>query len=202
MSTTTEAASAPAHGPAASPSRWLVARLNGPWHRIAMWTFLAVVLAHWAEHLVQAYQVWAMGMPRPHALGVLGMAFPWLVHSEWLHYGYALVMLAGLLLLRPGMAGRALAWWTAALAIQFWHHLEHALLLGQALTGRNLAGAAVPTSLLQLVFPRMELHLFYNAVVFAPMVVAMVYHLRPSPEEARRVTCGCARHRVHAAPAT
>jgi hypothetical protein len=26
-----------------------------------------VVLAHWAEHLVQAYQIWVLGMPRPAA---------------------------------------------------------------------------------------------------------------------------------------
>ena len=36
-----------------------------------------------------------------------------------------------------------------------------------------LFGAKVPTSILQLVFPRVELHLFYNVVVFIPMVIAM-----------------------------
>ncbi len=188
---------APAARAAAAPSP--IERLNTSWHRPALLAFLLVVLAHWAEHLVQAYQVWALGMPRHHALGVLGMLYPWLVHSEWLHYGYALVMLAGLLALRPGMVGRARRWWTLALAIQFWHHLEHALLLAQALTGRNLAGAAAPTSLVQLLVPRIELHLFYNAVVFVPMVVAMAYHLRPSPPEARAMRCGCAPHRSAAA---
>lgn len=193
----TAAIPAPGHGaaPAAAPDSTagrLVDRLNGRWHRPAMQLFLLVVLAHWAEHLVQAYQVWGLGMPRHHALGALGVLYPWLVHSEWLHYGYALVMLAGLLALRPAMVGRARRWWDAALAIQFWHHLEHALLLGQALTGRHLADAAAPTSLIQLVVPRIELHLFYNAVVFAPMVVAMVYHVCPSREEALEMRCACA----------
>jgi hypothetical protein len=189
------------HAPAdrASAPASLMERLNTSWHRPAMLAFLLVVLAHWAEHLVQAYQVWALGMPRHHALGALGMLYPWLVHSEWLHYGYALVMLAGLLALRPAMVGRARRWWTIALAIQFWHHLEHALLLAQALTGRNLAGAAAPTSLVQLLVPRIELHLFYNGVVFVPMVIAMAYHLRPSPEEARAMKCGCGTHRATAA---
>jgi hypothetical protein len=50
----------------------------------------------------------------------------------------------------------------------------------------------VPTSLLQLVLPRVELHLFYNSVVFLPMVIAMVYHLRPSRAEAAMATCTCA----------
>ncbi|HEX2205777.1 MAG TPA: hypothetical protein VHG91_20860 [Longimicrobium sp.] len=183
----------------AAPRPGPLARLNGEWHRFAMWAFLAVVLAHWAEHLVQAYQVWALGMPRPHALGVLGMAWPWLVHSEWLHYGYALAMLAGLAALWPGMTGRARTWWGVALALQFWHHVEHALLLAQALTGWRLGGGAAPVSVVQLFVPRIELHLFYNAVVFAPMVVAMVYHLFPSPAEAARATCSCALHRAPAA---
>lgn len=154
---------------------------------------MAVVLAHWAEHLTQAYQIWVLDMPRHHALGVLGMVWPWLVHSEWLHYGYALVMLAGLLVLWPGMVGRARTWWGVALAIQFWHHLEHALLLAQALTGWRLAGGAAPVSLLQLVVPRVELHLFYNTVVFVPMLAGMLYHLYPSADEAARATCSCAR---------
>lgn len=177
-----------------------VAALNGPGHRVALWAFLGVVLAHWAEHLVQAYQVWVVGMHRPHALGVLGMLWPWLVHSEWLHYGYALVMLTGLILLRPGMQGRARTWWNIALALQFWHHLEHALLLAQAATGWRLGGGTAPSSLVQLVVPRIELHLFYNAVVFAPMVVAMVYHLLPNAQEVAEAKCVCAiRRPVHRA---
>ena len=179
---------------APSPARasGALAALAGPWHRPAMWAFMAIVLAHWAEHLVQAYQVWGLGMARPHSLGVLGMLWPWLVHSEWLHYGYALVMLAGLLLLRPAMKGRARTWWSVALALQFWHHLEHALLLAQALTGWRLGGGAAPSSLVQLLVPRIELHLFYNAVVFVPMVVAVAYHLFPDRAEAEEATCRCA----------
>ena len=178
--------------PSATRSVRPIARLNGPLHRPALRVFMAVVLMHWAEHLTQAYQVWVMGMPRHHALGALGMVWPWLVHSEWLHYGYALVMLAGLLVLWPGMSGRARTWWGVALAIQFWHHVEHALLLGQVLTGWRLAGAAGPTSVVQVVVPRIELHLFYNTVVFVPMVAGMLYHLYPRPDEAARATCSCA----------
>ena len=173
------------------------ARLNGPWHRAALTLFLVVVLAHWAEHVVQAVQIWGLGWPRPQARGVLGMPFPWLVAEEWLHYAYALVMLVGLWLLRPGFVGRALTWWTIALGIQFWHHIEHLLLLIQAQTGWRLGGGAVPTSVLQLFFPRVELHLFYNGVVFLPMIVAMYLHLRPSRRESERMSCSC----LAAAPA-
>jgi hypothetical protein len=151
-----------------------------------------IVLAHWAEHLVQAYQIWGLGWARPKAKGVLGLAFPWLVTSEWLHYGYAIVMLIGLFLLRPGFTGRAKTWWTIALAIQFWHHIEHLFLLLQVQFGFLLPGTTVPTSFLQLAFHRVELHLFYNSVVFLPMLVAMYFHLRPNKAEQAAMACTCA----------
>lgn len=169
----------------------LVEALNTRWHKVALQLFMVIVLAHWAEHLSQAAEVYVLGWDRPHAGGALGHLFPWLVQSEWLHYGYAIVMLAGLILLRPGFVGLALTWWTVALAIQVWHHFEHLLLLGQALIQRNLFGAPVPTSVLQLIFPRMELHLFYNAVVFIPMVIAVYFHLRPRPGERQLARCSC-----------
>jgi hypothetical protein len=188
---------------ATATSRGLLGTLNGRYHKTALNVFLVVVLAHWAEHLVQAYQIWALGRPRPQARGVLGQYFPWLVSSEWLHYGYAIVMLVFLFLLRPGFAGRARTWWTAALVIQFWHHIEHLLLLIQAQTGTFFWGKPVPVSVLQLAFPRVELHLFYNSIVFIPMVVAMYLHLRPSPAEQAQVSCTCAGKRkgpLHLAP--
>jgi hypothetical protein len=167
--------------------------LNTRYHKPAMLVFLFVVLAHWAEHVAQAVQIYVFGWERPKAGGALGLAFPSLVTSEWLHYGFAVVMLIAFVVLRHGFVGRARTWWMVALWIQVWHHFEHFFLLTQALTGTTLLGKPAPTSVAQLVFPRVELHLFYNAVVFAPMVVAMVYHLRPNASECTAMRCGCAR---------
>jgi hypothetical protein len=155
------------------------------WHDALVLVFLAIVIAHWAEHLVQAGQVWLLGWNRPDAGGVLGVVWPWLVTSEWMHYGYAVVMFAGLVLLCHGFTGRARAWWNAALYIQFWHHIEHLLLLVQASTGSYLLGAGQPTSIAQLIVPRVELHLLYNAIVTLPMVVAMVLHRCDRRQRAR-----------------
>jgi hypothetical protein len=178
---------------AVTPSRWqrLTTVLNHRGHRIALGVFMFVVLAHWAEHIAQAIQIWGLGWARPKAKGLLGLAYPWLVTSEWLHYGFALVMLIGLFVLRGGFVGRARTWWGIALGIQFWHHIEHLLLLVQAATGTYLLGKTAPTSILQLVFPRVELHLFYNTIVFIPMVIAMYYHLRPKPAERALMQCTC-----------
>jgi hypothetical protein len=169
----------------------VLSRLNGSLHRQALTVFLLVVLAHWAEHVAQAVQIWGLGWPRPQARGLLGVPFPWLVKQEWLHYGYALVMLIGLIILRPGFVGRARTWWTIALAIQVWHHFEHLLLLIQAQAHTYLFGRKEPTSILQVFYPRVELHLFYNAIVFLPMVVAMYLHLRPTKAEHEAMTCSC-----------
>ena len=175
-------------------------RLNSRWHERALQFFMLVVLGHWAEHLAQAVQIYALGWPRPQAGGILGLWYPWLVGSEVLHYGYAVVMLAGLWVLRKGFTGLSRKWWTAALVIQFWHHIEHALLQGQVLFGHNLFGSPIPLSVLQIAFPksRVEIHLFYNAVVFAPMVVAMYYHMFPPAAEDANPLCACAVRRREA----
>ncbi len=173
----------------------LVERLNGPWHETALRVFTAIVLAHWAEHLLQAFQIYALGWPVPESRGLLGHFYPWLVKSEAMHYGYALIMISALWLLRSGFTGtQDRRWWMIAFWIQFWHHIEHGLLQGQYLLGHNLFGQPVPTSILQLWIPRVELHLFYNAIVFIPMVIAMYHHMFPPPVGARGPKCTCAWH--------
>lgn len=166
--------------------------LNGRLHKIGLRVFLVIVLAHWAEHLTQAVQIYVMGWPVPEARGVLGIPFPWLVTSEWMHYGYALIMLVGFVLLRPGFTGSSRTWWNITLGVQVWHHFEHLLLLVQAMSGAYLAGRAVPTSIVQLIAPRVELHLFYNALVTLPMVVAMVLHVRADRADNAGARCTCA----------
>jgi hypothetical protein len=188
---TAHAATAPSDRPLS-----LVERLNGRHHELALRVFMVIVLAHWGEHLFQAFQIYVLGWPVPQALGMLGMVFPWLIRSELLHYGYALVMLVGLWMLRPGFTGVLdRRWWTIALWIQFWHHIEHLALLMQVAVGHNLAGRPVPTSFVQLVVPRVELHLFYNTVVFVPMIIGMYYHMFPPETEHASFECACAWYR-------
>jgi hypothetical protein len=169
--------------------------LNGPAHEKALWLYMVVVLAHWVEHLVQAYQIFVLHWTRPASLGALGLVFPWLVSTEILHFGYAVFMLVGLFILRPAFSGVSRVWWNISLGIQLWHFVEHFLLQGQALAGHNLFGSPVPISIVQLWVARPELHLIYNAAVFIPMVVAMFYHKYPPTKErmAYQTVCTCAR---------
>jgi len=175
-------------------------RLNTSWHKLALQIFMGIVLLHWAEHIVQAYQAFVLHWSRPMAMGLVGMYYPWLMKTEVLHYGFALVMLIGLWVLRTGFAGRSHTWWMVAFWIQFWHHIEHGLLFYQALSHRFLFGASIPTSIGQIWIPRIELHLIYNAIVFAPMVIAMYYHVYPPVTELSRPACTCARHGREAMP--
>lgn len=168
-------------------------KLSGEWHKVALNVLMAIVLAHWAEHIAQAWQVYALNWPRHQAGGVLGLFFPWLVCSELLHYGYALIMLVGMWVVRRGFLGVAGTWWMIALSVQVWHHFEHALLLGQVAFHRNLFGSAAPTSLVQFFVPRIELHLFYNTIVFIPMVIGVYYHLFPPQGHVHAAVCSCSR---------
>jgi hypothetical protein len=183
---TTDAIAAPRSGS-------LLATLNGRRHEVALGVFLLVVLAHWAEHVAQAVEIWGLGWKVPQARGVLGLPFPWLIRSESMHYAYALIMLVALWALRYGFTGRSRRWWTLALGIQFWHHIEHLLLIVQANTHHYLFGGTVPTSVLQIFFPRVELHLFYNTIVTIPMVIAVVLHRRATAAERAEAPCECAR---------
>jgi hypothetical protein len=152
------------------------------------------------------------------------MPFPWLVASESLHYAYALIMLVAFWILRKGFVGRSYTWWMIAFGIQFWHHIEHALLQYQVIVGHNFFGAPAPISTIQmlgflegtaqsgfaglmfgppkhpfsvlmLAVRRVEVHMFYNTIVTIPMVVAMYYHLFPLPGEEAHMGCNCAWHR-------
>ncbi len=180
--------------PISSAMRSLIHALNGRWHKLAMMIFMVIILAHLSEHIAQVVQLWVLGWSRKESMGLLGLAYPWMMKSEALHYGHALFMLVGLAVLRPAIVvGQALLWWNIAFAIQFWHHLEHALLFGQAIIHNNLNEFAAPVSIAQLVaqyfsgqpfagqpwLPRIELHLFYNLIVLIPMLVALYYHRFP-----------------------
>src|SRR3954471_15217647 len=102
-------------------------RLNTEWHKLGLRIFMAIVAFHWLEHIVQAWQAFVLHWPRPMSMGLLGMYFPWLMKTETLHYGFALVMVVFLWVLRKGFVGKAHAWWMISFWIQFWHHIEHGL---------------------------------------------------------------------------
>jgi hypothetical protein len=161
--------------------------LNGGSHLPALLVYLLIVGAHFAEHALQIVQVFALGWDRPDAGGLLGLVFPIAAANETLHFTYNTLQLTGLILLAPGFRGfpAALRWWLAALALQSWHWLEHAFLIGQFVTGIYFYGAIKQMSILERFVPRIELHFAYNLLAFVPTVVALTLYLRARSSEKR-----------------
>ncbi len=181
----------------------LIFDLNGRWHEVALWLFMVGVAGHMAEHITQAIQVYALGHAVPDSRGLLGQWIPWLATSETLHYFYAVYTLLGLVVLLPAFQGNARIWWSFALFVQFWHHLEHVFLLYQRVAGDFWFGRSVPTSFGQLLMGRVELHLVYNSLVFFPMLIALFDHFFPSESDRLlTVLCGCSRRVKRRSPAS
>jgi hypothetical protein len=132
--------------------------------------FLSIVVLHFGEHIAQLVELYVLKMPRPECLGLLGIAYPYAMRSEWLHYAYALFMLVGLYYFKD--LARSWRWWRTTLWLQHYHHFEHLLLLIQFLIGINLFNSAVPCSIGQIWFKRIELHFIYNLMVIIPMLMA------------------------------
>jgi hypothetical protein len=158
-----------------SPFDW---RPTPAQHARLLWVFMVVIFFHWVEHLSQIYQIYALGWLPKQAGGMLGLWFPAINSAELLHTSYNALVLAGILLLLPGFVGQARRWWTVAAVAQTWHWFEHVLLQVQWVSGYYLFGAPQQISILQLWFPRPELHFMYNLIVFVPLMVAMAYHMR------------------------
>lgn len=156
-------------------------KLNTVWHEKALWVYIAIVLGHFSEHLVQVYQVYVMGWLPKQAGGVLGLWFPWLAESEVLHILYNGSMWIGIILLYQGIKsiqGPTKTYWNIALVFQSWHLFEHVILMYQYLTKNFWFGGTVQTSVGQIWFSRVELHFFYNLIVFIPLAIAFVLYFK------------------------
>jgi hypothetical protein len=132
--------------------------------------FWWIINLHFAEHISQLIELYVLKMPRSECLGLLGLWQPSLMHSEWLHYGHALLMLVGLYHFQA--QARSKRWWKTTVLLQHYHHLEHLILLIQAIVGVNLLDSQSPISIGQFWFSRLELHFAYNLMVLIPMILA------------------------------
>lgn len=153
---------------------YIIKLVNGKYFNRYLLTFNIIVFSHFLEHLAQMIQLYILHWQRSESLGILGLKYPWLVHSEWLHYGHALFMLVGLYLLAFSIVGKAKQWWDWAVYLAFYHHIEHVIILSQAIAGVNLFNSSTPTSIVQaLGVPRIELHFIYNLMVLIPMLISL-----------------------------
>ena len=116
--------------------------------------YLSIVVIHFIEHLAQMFELYVLGYTRAESLGLIGLAFPLLVRSEWLHYWFAVFTLYGLLKYKFS---------PTAIYLQTSHLIEHTILLTQYLL------AFSPTGIGGIWFARIELHFIYNLIVLVAM---------------------------------
>lgn len=148
------------------------------WQRRLILGFMVIAGGHFAEHLVQLVQYVILGWSVREAGGILGLWFPGLAASEYLHSGWNTLQLTGLILLWPlfRLQGTAAFFWRLAIIAQTWHWLEHVLLQLQYVTGYYLFNAIKQQGFLELFFPRLELHFVYNLVSFTPTLIAVLLY--------------------------
>ena len=171
----------------------LYERINGPWHSRALVIVFSPIFFHMFEHVLQVFQVYVLNIERADALGLLGIWLPRLMRAEVIHFGFSVYTLLAILVLGGAIVGRARWFGLVALSVQSWHLFEHTLLLTQRSTDNFFFGTAGPSSLVELLIPRVELHFAYNATVFTCILVAMLLHAYPPRGETVRPRCGCAR---------
>src|SRR5688572_10423730 len=124
---------------------------------LAPWTacVLAFQAFHVAEHAVQTYQKYALGIH--HAQGLLGAY----VHSEFLHFLPNAVFFAALLpIALAGGTGPAWRLFQLGLAAAGYHAVEHSVKLWQSLA----LGHEVALGILGQWYDLIPLHLVLNAV--------------------------------------
>ena len=165
-------------------------RLQVDKQTVSLVLYLSIVAGHFAEHIIQLYQLYVLHMHPKLAGGILGLYFPQLAQNEVLHIGYNSLQLTGLLLLLPmfvRIGAKAKLWWRIAIIAQSWHFFEHVLLQIQFLKGQYLFGATHQTSLLEFVFPRAELHFTYNLLAFTPTMIAVIFYFIQRQQQKSRV---------------
>lgn len=145
--------------------------------------FNLIVLSHFAEHVAQMIQLYLLHWARSKCLGLLGLLYPVLVHSEWMHFLYSLFMVLGIYIFTPDITNKtAKYWWKFTLFLAVLHNIEHFLLLEQAITNQYLFKSNFPISIGQVIFPkiglkilkqRIELHFLYNIIVIIPMIISL-----------------------------
>ena len=165
------------------------------WRGAGAWFALYVVLAltqsgHVMEHVAQVTQLRILGLSGEHAHGVFGA-----LDIEWVHFAWNAWVLIAVVALLMGSQRNGWLWIAAPLAA--WHLLEHTVLIVIYLvTGmEGNPGILAMGGLLAdgLPLARPELHLVYNLVETAPLLIGLGVAWRRGPAPSR--TGGDARSR-------
>jgi hypothetical protein len=147
-------------------------------------SLVAIQGAHMVEHVVQLLQVTVFGVPEDDALGLLGYAVAIQGTEEWLHLLFNGSYLLGLFVLVVPLwrrvprvlAPSAFVIFAGALALESWHSAEHAVIIGNVIANDGCPCPGILDS--RTGIGDTYLHFFYNATVYAAVLVPFWYVIR------------------------
>lgn len=150
--------------------------------------FTAVIVIqgiHVIEHLIQLFQVYALGVPDDDALGLLGTFFEFQGTEEWLHLvfnlSYALALWLLLWLLRPYLHCMVPTWAFVgfagfAVGLESWHVVEHMVIISNVVRNDGCPCPGIGDRTLGVTDT--VLHFGYNAVAYAATLAPFWYLTR------------------------
>jgi hypothetical protein len=146
------------------------------------WGVITVQGIHLFEHVVQLFQVYALGVPDDDAFGLLGLIFKFNGTEEWLHLVFNLTYLASLAVLFVGILGlfydrllstaviMGFAVW--GLGLETWHGVEHAVIIRNVL--RNGGCPCPGIGDVALGVTDTQLHFVYNLLAYTGTIIPFV----------------------------
>lgn len=156
---------------------------------------VAVQSVHMFEHVLQLIQVTAWNVPDDEALGLLGYVFQLQGTEEWLHLFFNLALLSSLWLLfgairaaSPSVVPRwgYLVYLVGAVGLETWHQVEHLVIIFRVVANDGCPCPGIGDAALGVTDT--VLHLIYNGVVYAAMLVPFWFIVRAVRREGARLT--------------
>ena len=140
---------------------------------------------HVVEHIVQLVQVSLLGVPEQEALGLLGYVLQFNGTEEWLHLGYNSLYLLSLYALivplwriTPAVLPTSAFWFflAASVWLETWHMVEHGVIISHVIANGGCPCPGIGDAALGV--SDTILHVFYNLIAYAGVVLADLFVLR------------------------
>jgi hypothetical protein len=165
------------------------ATLRGIGTRLLAFYAAVVVIqtVHLAEHVIQLFQVYALGVPDDDALGLLGYIYQFQGTEEWLHLAFNAVYFASLALIAAGLlrspALRSTvpilvlgAFLFFGLWLEGWHVIEHLVIISNVVANDGCPCPGIVDA--RLGVSDTVLHLVYNTIAYVATVLPLMYVFR------------------------
>jgi hypothetical protein len=143
------------------------------------WGVVIVQGIHLFEHVVQLFQVYALGIPDDDAFGLLGLVFKFNGTEEWLHLAFNVTYLVSLAVLFVGVLGLyfdgtfsspvVIGYAVWGLGLETWHGVEHAVIIRNVVRNHGCPCPGIGDAALGVTDT--QLHFVYNLLAYAGTII-------------------------------